>query len=131
MFLNLRFHFESFLEIIIFLKCGLWNSWLALSMKYLFIVQVMFSSSLCWEFNFSFQIIDVHLIHKNKGSRGQVRFALWYPISIDDFVINLFLTPLPNEFDTSSFYLYYLDLSGYAVPIQPNKQTKQTPALNN
>ena len=80
-------------------------------------VQVMFLSSLCWEFKLSFKIINVHLIHKTKGSCGQVIFSLWYPISIDELFINLFLTPLPNEPDTSSFYLYYLDPSCSVVPI--------------
>ena len=61
---------------------------------------------------------------KTKGSCGQVRFALWYPISIDEFIINLFLTPFPNESDTSPFHLSFLDLSCSAVSIQSNQTNK-------
>ena len=85
----------------------------------------------CSSYVFKFPLLRIKLLFpkslmsisftKNKGSCGQVRFALLYPISIYELFLYFFLTPLPNEPNTSSFYLYYLDLSCSAIPIQPNK----------
>ena len=85
----------------------------------------------CSSYVFKFPLLRIKLLFpkslmsisftKTKGSYGQVRFALWYPISTYESVTNFILNALPNEPDTSCFYLYYLELSCSVVQIQPNK----------
>ena len=88
----------------------------------------MFLSSLCWELNFSFQIINVHPIPKQRILWPSYIFPL---ISHIPWRVchDLILTLLPNEPDISLSYISFLGLSCSIISFQPNKQTNKHPHL--
>ena len=103
---NLRFHFKSCVGIIICLKVWFVE----------FMVSPVYQKALyCSNCVSQFPLLRIKLLFPNhwcpshsktKGSCGQIRFSLWYPTSIDEYVMTSFLLHFPmNQMFLHSIYL--------------------------